>query len=191
MSCCISNVTVEYFKTVFTRDFPYLPEYVYGKTYFIGDIVYYGDSFYKSLKDNNTAEPTNTTNWAITNENIANYITDTDINRAFSEAKGSFNPELFSDCNTAQLYFCYLAAHYLVMDINNAENALSMGFNGMVASKSVGSVSESYGIPQWVMNNPQYALLAQTGYGRKYLLHTFPIARAAALILTPGRTTYG
>lgn len=191
MSCCIDTVTVEYFKSIFTRDFPYLPDYIMGKAYFKGDVVYYSDNFYKSLTDGNITAPTNTTNWTLTPDSIENYVQDTDIERAFEEAKGSFNNALFRNCNTAQLYFCYVAAHYLVMDINNAQNALSMGFNGMVASKSVGSVSESYGLPAWVMNSPQYALFAQTGYGRKYLLHIIPIARAAALIHTPGRTTIG
>ena len=191
MSCCINNVTVEYFKKLFSRDFPYLPEYIIGKIYFKGDVVYYLENFYKSLADNNTSIPTNTTNWALTPDTVDNYVQDSDIERAFEEAKGSFNTALFNDCNTAQLYFCYVAAHYLVMDLNNAQNALSMGFNGMVASKSVGSVSESYGIPQWIMNSPQYALFAQTGYGRKYLLYIIPLARASALIHTPGRTTIG
>ena len=191
MLCCINTVTIEYFKTLFSRDFPYLPEYVNGNTYFKDDVVYYNGNFYKSLIDANTTLPTNTTNWVITADSVNNYVQDTDIQRAFEEAKGSFNSALFHDCNTAQLYFCYVAAHYLVMDLNNAQNALAMGFNGMVASKSVGSVSESYGLPAWIMNSPQYALFAQTGYGRKYLLHIIPIARAAALILSPGRTTNG
>lgn len=191
MSCCINTVTVEYFKALFSRDFPYLPEWQYGKAYFTGDIVYYNDNFYKSLTDGNLTEPSDTTNWVLTPDSVDNYVQDSDIERAFEEAKGTFNTSLFSDCNTAQMYYCYVAAHYLVMDINNAQNALSMGFNGMVASKSVGSVSESYGLPQWVMNNPLYALLAQTGYGRKYLLYIVPLVRAAALIHTPGRTTIG
>lgn len=190
MSCInINTVTIEYFKTLFSRDFPYLPVYVDGKAYFKDDVVYYNGNFYKSLTDGNETAPTNTTNWALTPDSVENYIQDSDIERAFEEAKGSFNTALFSDCNTAQMYFCYVAAHYLVMDIYNAQNALSMGFNGMVASKSVGSVSESYGIPQWIMNSPLYGMFAQTGYGRKYLMHVIPLARASALILTPGRTT--
>lgn len=192
MTCCILNtVTVEYFKELFARDFPYLPEYDPDKAYFINDVVYYEGNFYKSLSDANTTAPTNTTNWALTPDSVENYVQDSDISRAFEEANGSFNIALFSDYNTAQLYFCYVAAHYLVMDIYNAQNALSMGFNGMVASKSVGSVSESYGIPQWVMNSPLYGMFAQTGYGRKYLMHVIPLARASALIHTPGRTTCG
>lgn len=163
MSFDVNTVTVEYFKSVFSRDFPYLPQ----------------PSEYAQCCE--CSEETNQ----------QDYVLDTDILRAFEEAKGSFNPSLFLNDSTAKLYFCYVAAHYLVMDLNNAMNSLSMGFNGMVSSKSVGSVSESYAIPQWLMNSPQYAMFAQTGYGRKYLMHIAPVARAAALLITPGRTTNG
>ena len=189
MSCF--GVTVEYFKALFARDFPYLPQYQYGKIYFINDVVYYNNNFYKSLVDNNTAEPSDANNWQAISDNESNYIQDSDIERAFEEAASTFNGGFFDDCSTAGMYFCYVAAHYLVIDINNALNGLAISFNGFVQSKSVGSVSESYGIPQWIMNNPTYALLAQTGYGRKYLLYIIPIARAKSLILTPGRTTIG
>ena len=37
---------------------------------------------------------------------------------------------------------------------------------GLTNSKSVGSVSESYAIPQWIMNDKNLGLYAQTGYGR-------------------------
>lgn len=191
MSCCINTVTIEYFKTLFTRDFPYLPVYVDNQAYFKDDIVYYEGNFYKSTADGNTSDPTDSENWTLTQDNVNNYVQDSDIERAFEEAKGSFNTALFNNCNVAQMYFCYVAAHYLVMDLTNAQNAFSMGYNGMVASKSVGDVSESYGIPQWVMSNPLFAMFAQTGYGRKYLMHVIPLARAEALIHTPGRITYG
>lgn len=191
MTCCIDTVTVEYFKTLFTRDFPYLPVYVDGRAYFINDVVYFNGNFYKSLSDGNQTAPTDTTNWVLTPDSVENYVQDSDIERAFEEANGSFNLAFFNNCSTAQMYYCYVAAHYLVMDIYNAQNALSMGFNGMVASKSVGSVSESYGIPQWIMNSPVYGMFAQTGYGRKYLMHIIPLARASSLILTLGRTTIG
>lgn len=187
MSCY--NVTVEYFKALFARDFPYLPTYQYSKIYFKSDIVYFDYNFYQSLIDNNSSDPSDTDSWQVINDNEQNYVQDSDIERAFEEASGTFNKAFFNDCSTASMYFCYVAAHYLVMDLNAALNSTTMGFSGFVQSKSVGSVSESYGVPQWIVNNPVYALLAQTGYGRKYLLHIIPIARAKSLILTPGRTT--
>ena len=185
---CI-NATVEYFKTLF-REFPYIPEYVYGKAYFIGDIVYYNENFYKSLSDGNITEPDDSENWVLTNESTDNYIQDTDIERAFEEAEINFNSNLFSDCNKAQLVFCYLSAHYLVIDLNNAQNPLALGFMGFTQSKSVGSVSESYGIPQWMLNNEMLSPYAQTGYGRKYLSLIRPYL-VGNIIFTKGAINFG
>lgn len=187
---CICNVTVDDFKVLFTRDFPYLPDYIEGKAYFKDDVVYYEGNFYKSLIDANLTAPNNETNWALTKDSTDNYIQDSDIERAFVEASVNFNAKLFSDCNKAQMVYLYLVAHYLVIDLNNASNPLALGFMGFTQSKSVGSVSESYGIPQWVMNSRTLSLYAQTGYGRKYLSEIVPYL-VGNIIFTPGRTTYG
>lgn len=185
----ISDITVNDFKTLFVRDFPYLPVWQMGKTYFKGDIVYY-NNFYQSKIDGNTTDPTNTTNWQLYNDNVMNYISDEDISRAFIEAGINFNIRMFDDDATAKMVFCYLAAHYLVIDLNNAQNPLALGFMGMTQSKSVGSVSESYGIPSWIMNDRNLSLYAQTGYGRKYLSLIQPYL-VGNVIFTPGRINFG
>lgn len=185
----VDSVTVEEFKALFTRDFPYLPTWAYGKVYFKDDIVYLDGNFYQSKIDNNTDEPP-TTNWQLYNGNEFNYISDEDISRAFLEAKINFNPAFFPDCSTMSMVFCYLAAHYLVIDLNNASNPLALGFMGFTQSKSVGSVSESYGIPQWMLNNPKLGLYAQTGYGRKYLSLIQPYL-TGNIIFTPGAINFG
>ena len=187
---CNCNVTIEYFKTLFARDFPYLPLYEDGKAYFKGDVVYYENNFYKSKIDENETDPSNTTNWALVNETVHNYIQDTDIEKAFEEADLNFNASLFTCCNKWQLVFCYLAAHYLVIDLNNALNPLALGTMGFTQSKSVGSVSESYGIPQWIMNDPNLGMYAQTGYGRKYLSLIRPYL-VGNIIFTPGAINFG
>lgn len=186
----IENITAEGFKALFSRDFPYLPVWIEGTAYFINDIVYNAPNFYKSLADGNLTIPEAGESWAFYNDNTNNYISDEDIERAFAEAKVNFNPNLFTNDSTAEMVFYYLAAHYLVIDLNNAQNPLAMGFNGFTQSKSVGSVSESYGIPQWMLNNAVFSGYAQTGYGRKYLSLIMPYLRGN-IILTPGRTTYG
>lgn len=178
------------FQDLFSRDFPYLPVYVEGKAYFTNDIVYYEPNFYQSLVDNNTELPTNTTNWQVINDSVNNYIQDSDIMRAFNEAVINFNVNLFTDQNSAIMVFLYLAAHYLVIDLNNAMNPLALGFMGFTQSKSVGSVSESYGIPQWMLNNQVLSAYAQTGYGRKYLSLIQPYLIGNVLFF-PGRTTCG
>ena len=186
----IDNVTIDDFKTLFTRDFPYFPLYVEGKAYFKDDEVYYTLNFYQSLTDRNTTLPTDTDNWQLVNDSVNNYIQDSDIERAFAEAKVNFNPNLFTDDTTATMVFLYLAAHYLVIDLNNAANPLAMGFMGFTQSKSVGSVSESYAVPQWMTNNAILSQYSQTGYGRKYLSLIQPYL-VGNIIFVPGRTTYG
>lgn len=184
------EVTTDDFKNLFARDFPYLSVYVEGKAYFKDDEVYYAPNFYKSLTDGNTTLPTDTTNWSLVNDSVDNYIQDSDILRAFNEAKVNFNAGLFGDDNTVKMVFLYLAAHYLVIDLNNAMNPLAMGFMGFTQSKSVGSVSESYAVPQYMLNNAILSQYATTGYGRKYLSLIQPYL-VGNIIFCPGRTTYG
>ena len=117
------------------------------------------------------------------------YVTDEMITRAMLEAKVNFRADMFEDDETAKLLFLYLTAHYLVIDINNAMNPLALGFGGFTQSKSVGSVSESYAVPQWMLNNPQYSSFLQTGYGRKYISLIQPYL-VGNIIFTAGRINF-
>lgn len=161
----IDNITVEDFKAQFPRFTPvYLPLYKLGNTYFKNDIVYYNGLFYQVIVDNTTELPSNTTDWVLTNQSIYNYTQDNDIYNAMIEAKANFNENLYGE--STFLAFLYLVAFYLTVDFQNAMGANNIG---VVQSKSVGSVSESYAIPQWVVNNPILSVYASNGYGRKYL----------------------
>lgn len=91
-----------------------------------------------------------------------------DIEKAFAEASFVFNPGLFEE-DEKKVAFLYLAAHYLVIDLKNSSTGLRGAFSGLMTNKSVGSVSVGYSLPNWVMNDPLYSLLAQTPYGAKYL----------------------
>lgn len=183
------NATVDGFKAQFPA-LPYLPEYIIGKAYFKGDIVYVYPNFYKSLVDSNLSVVTDTTKWALYSDTEENYVTTNLITEAFSEAEVNFNPDLFPDCTTATRIFYYLAAHYLVIDVNNSTNPFSLGFTGYTQSKSVGSVSESFGVPQWMLNDPILSGYAQTGFGRKYLSLIKPYI-VGNIIYTPGRVNFG
>lgn len=186
----INSITTSEFKALFGRDFPYLPEWQYGKAYFTDEIAYVAPNFYISLIDENEIEPSNDgENWKLYNDNIENYISDTDIQKAFLEAKINFNPRLFSTCEEIKTAFCYLAAHYLVIDLNNANNPFALGGMGIVQSKTVGSVSESYGLPRWVLNDKNLGLFAQTGYGLKYLSLILP-RLSGNIIFTPGAISF-
>ena len=194
----IKNISVNGFKTLFKRDFPYLPVWVVNKAYFLNEVVYETLNFYISLDDNNLVQPSvdvaNTDpsyihKWALYNGNVDDYVSDEDIQRAFSEAMVNFNTEFFESDSMAEMAFYYLAAHYLVIDLNNAANSLTLGFGGLTQSKSVGSVSESYAIPQWILNDAILGPYAQTGYGRKYLSLIMPFL-IGDIILVRGKTTY-
>lgn len=182
-------ITVDDFKAHFTRDFPYLPVMVSGKAYFTGDVVYSAPNFYESLIDGNLQPVTDNTAWKLVNISTDSYLSDEDIERAINEAKlgiaGVFGDD---EIDTAMLY---LTAYYLVIDIKNSSAGLSSnGYASFVSSKSVGSVSESYGIPTWVNNDPMMALYLDNGYGKKYLTYLLPRARLGSIcILSAGGTT--
>ena len=63
------------------------------------------------------------------------------------------------------MVFLYLTAHYLTIDFNNAIGKNNIG---ILTSKSVGSVSEGYTIPNWLANSSALSVYASTGYGIKY-----------------------
>ena len=180
------QVTVLDFKAQFPRFSPmYLPNYVYGKTYFKDDIVFYNNLFYKCKVNTSTNLPTNTTDWELYNDDVLNYTQDSDILDAIGEASINFNENLFEDCCKAKLVFLHLVAHYLTVDFRNALGVNQIGFT---TSKSVGSVSEGYSIPRWILDNNALAPYATTGYGIKYatLLRPYLVGN---IMLFKGRST--
>ena len=159
------NISPDEFRNFFPRFTPvYLPVYVEGKIYFNGDIVYYNELFYQCIVENTVELPTVKTDWKLINQDVLNYTRDEDIENAMAEASVNFNESLFDD-EQAKLIFLYLTAYYLTYDLQNATGAVQ---TGVITSKSVGSVSESYGIPTSFLNNPMYSLYAKNGYGLKY-----------------------
>lgn len=185
MSSIIDTITTADFKTQFPRFIPvYIPTWVSGKTYFKGEIVFYtNNNFYLCKKQTGTtALPTVTADWSIYRTNVLNYTRDEDITHAMEEAKVNFNESLYGD-NT-KLIFLYLTAFYLTLDFTNATGNVP----GLVSSKTVGSVSESYIMPQWVLSNPTFSMYASNGYGRKYLRLITPYI-TGNIILFNGATT--
>lgn len=95
-------------------------------------------------------------------------IADEDLNKAFAEAKINFNQGLWGTQDQLKIAFLYIAAHYLVMDIQASKEGVNSSSAFPVNSRSVGSVSESYQIPEWVSKNAYLAHFASTRYGLKY-----------------------
>lgn len=185
------TVTIEQFKEYFFRDFPFLPLFEEGKTYWKDDVVYYTDeNFYQSLIDDNTALPTDPEAWKKVKGDIYNYVTDADIERAMSQAYLNRNPRFGTDDEERINIYLHLIAFYLVMDIQNAAGGVNSSYMGLVASKSVDGVSESYNFPQWLVNSPTYGLFAQNGYGMKYLSLILPYM-SVTVMFSRGRSTVG
>lgn len=178
---------VEAFKALFPRFSPdYLPVWEEGRTYFENDEVYYNDLFYICIVENTTAEPTNNAAWKLTADSVYNYTRDEDIENAMLEASVNFpSKALISDENKRKLIFLYLVAHYLTIDFRNA-----LGSNqvGILTSKSVGSVSESYSLPPYLNNRPALSAYTTTGYGIKYATLIAPYL-CGAVFIAKGRTT--
>lgn len=185
-----NTVTVQQFKEYFFRDFSFLPLWVENKVYFEGDLVFYNNNFYTSKINNNTALPTDSESWEVTQGDQYDYVTDADIERAMSQALLGINSRFGTDDTSRIMVYLHLVAFYLVMDWKNAQAGTASSYSGFVASKSVGDVSESYNFPQWVANNPVYSMYLSNGYGMKYLSLILPYI-ACPILFSAGRSTCG
>jgi hypothetical protein len=100
-------------------------------------------------------------------------ILDQDIADAIAEKDSVFNPGLYpSDApEIGTLCELYLAAHFLVTDIDAADSGGQTRL--LQNSRSVDGVSESLEIPDW-MKKGEFAFYASTYYGQKWLILTKP-----------------
>lgn len=191
MTNIFDTVTVEQFKEYFKRDFPFLPIYSMTQTYWQGDIVYYEGNFYQALVDDLVdIDPTDTDNWKKIKGDKYNYILDDDIQKAFTQAYPNANINFGATCNEKVNIYLHLVAFYLVFDIKNSSAGINSSFTGTLSSKSVGDVSESYNIPNWMMQDPMYSIYAANGYGLKYLSLIAPYM-AITILFSKGNTTIG
>ena len=104
----------------------------------------------------------------------ATTVTDTDIANAYAMTNVNINSDLWDDQASYTLGYLLLSAHYLVMNIQASSQGIAGQFNFLQQSKGVGSVSESFAIPQRVLDNPVFSLLAKTAYGAQYLQLLLP-----------------
>lgn len=165
----LALITLDDFKGRYRRDFLYLPVYDQGKSYFAGDVVYYGDNnkFYKARIDSPTALPSG--DWELlTNEYVDDYISDQDLEVARTLAIGDYHSTAFGGDNDAYQKEAYLLlwAFYLVKQIKASQKGLDAGADG-IASTSLDGVSVSY------VSNAQegssYSYLDDNQYGKSYL----------------------
>lgn len=107
--------------------------------------------------------------------NVDENVLDADISRAITETANVINSECFSNQDKYNQGFYYLAAHNLVVNLRNSGQGLSSSFDWLRTGKSVGSVSDSFQIPERVAQNPYLSSLSKTGYGMKYLEMLIPV----------------
>lgn len=101
-------------------------------------------------------------------------VTDADISRAMFEGQTTMNMSVAQDQDTYTMWYLYASAHFLVMDLRASGQGLEGSFQWTTQSKSVGSVSESYAIPQMIIDNPILNMWTKTPYGAKLLQMMLP-----------------
>jgi len=104
-------------------------------------------------------------------------VRDKDINTALAGSVPRFNQNLWSSNDETTEAYLLLTAHILVMNLQAAggpsarvlgKGVQSVG-GGVIQSKSVGSVTVTYSIPESVQNSPVLSPYMRTEYGQRYL----------------------
>jgi hypothetical protein len=107
-------------------------------------------------------------------------VIDQDLTNAFNLVDLSINPALWGTQGAYTLGYLYLAAHYLVLNIRASSQGLNGQYNWAQNSKSVGSVSESFTIPQRLIDNPEFMAYYKTNYGAQYMNLVLPLLAGQA-----------
>lgn len=169
----LTAITVADFQAQFFRDFPYLPIWDSTLPYNFGSVVFYSTDggFYKG-KTNGIAAgtlPTIVTAWEPFCAAQNDYVLAQDITNAFAEAQMLFNQAFFDSDADIKLGYLYLTAHFLVTDLRRSNSGLSSRPELLVESRTVGSMTESYALPDRYKSDPILNGYLKSGYGMKYL----------------------
>lgn len=101
-------------------------------------------------------------------------VLDADIANAFNLVDMQINQALWATQSQYQIAYGYLAAHYMVLNLRASSQGLNGQYNWAQNSKSVGGVSESFTIPERIVNNPDFMAFTKTNYGAMYLNLLWP-----------------
>lgn len=173
-----NETTINFFKSFFVRDFRYIDVWSDKVAYSKGDIVFYSGNnlFYVAIQDNIATLPTDTEYWSLVDSETNVYVLDSDIEKAYFQARQFFNPNLFDNENDLLSYICYLIAHYLVIDIQMSQEGVNSTGYYIPNHTTVGDVSESYSNPTNSQGDSFILYqLNQTRYGQKYLSLISPL----------------
>jgi hypothetical protein len=115
------------------------------------------------------------------------FVLGADINKALLMTAAMLNEGLATDQDNFTLLYLLLSAHNMVISLRASSQGVASQPGWLQTGKSVGSVSESFAIPQRILDNPELALLTRTGYGQEYLGLILPLL-SGQMFWVPGRT---
>ena len=175
----INELSEDDFKAYYEYAFPYLKIWNEETAYLKKDEVYYNYEFYNSLINNNLNNIPDTegsTAWELVeDEEKSRFVSDTDIDKAFINAKSMFNVSLFClPVEQEAMIQCFftLTAFWLIKNMAAEGRTVSSDF--IITSKEVGTASATYGIPATVLNNPNFSYLGGNTFGMEYLVLMLP-----------------
>ena len=102
-------------------------------------------------------------------------VMDADITSALGDAAFGINSELFGTQENYTLGYLLLTAHNLVLNLRASSQGIAGQYSFLQGSKGVGSISESFAIPQRILENPILAMYCKTHYGAKYISFVLPM----------------
>ena len=102
------------------------------------------------------------------------YILIQDILKGFQQANAQINADLYLNQQSFTNGILCLSAHRLCTNINNSSQGINGQYNWGEVSKGVGPISQSFAIPQGIINNPYLFSFTKTTYGADYVLDLYP-----------------
>lgn len=100
-------------------------------------------------------------------------VLDQDILKGMQAANAQINQSMWGTQDQFNLAYLLLSAHFLVIQMRASSQGLNGQFNFLQQGKSAG-ISESFGIPQEILNNPTYSVYSKTNYGAQFLMMALP-----------------
>lgn len=102
-------------------------------------------------------------------------VMDADIMTAFGDTTLSIDPSIFPDQATYTFGYLLFSAHCLVLNIRASSQGLNGQYNWAQTQKSVQGVSETFQIPQRLLDNPLFMQLSKTNYGARFFELVYPL----------------
>ena len=113
----------------------------------------------------------------------------TDIGNALIQTNMTINPAMWPDQGSYTFGYLLLAAHFMVLSLRASSQGLNGQWNWAQAGKSVGSLNETFEIPQRIKDNPDFMAYYKTNYGAQYMNLLWP-QLCGQMFQIQGRTSF-